>query len=258
MTEAKSIWIITEEAVTDTQDESGSEKKRSQKTSVKVDDLKNNVNEFCRTVEEVFAEAERSLFGIQVEEMEMLVQIDDQGKINLLGTFTKDTEIDHGIRLKFKRQPLKMHNEQGIDYKHLRDLLALEKWKEADTETNKLMCQIANRVEDGWLTEDDLSHFPTDELQTINKLWLHYSDRQFGFSVQAKIYRSLGGTTEYSKTLWEKFGDSVGWRKDEKWLQWADYHFELNKDTPKGHLPTPGGMGGKIGGLVTLLSRKDI
>lgn len=266
MSEERTIWIITEETIVNDQENPETDKgdnpelknkSISKRTAVVVDQLNNNMSDFCNTVEEVFKEAEKSMLGIMLDEVEMLVKIDAEGQFNLLST-SQEEEIKGAIKLKFKRHEVKLHNEQGIDYKKLRDLLALEKWQEADTETNNLMCQIADRTEDGWLREEDLSQFPSEELTTINKLWLHYSRKKFGFSVQAKIYRSLGGTTNYTQDLWEQFGDKVGWRKNGKWLEWEDYNFEIRKDTPKGHLPTPGGMGGGIGGLVTLLSRNDL
>jgi hypothetical protein len=264
--EEKSMWIITEENVADEQDnletEAGDDfsaklKSISQRTSVSIDDLKENISDFCDTVEELFKEAEKSMLGILLDEIELFIKIDHKGQISLLST-SQEEEIKGAIKLKFKRHDIKLNSEQGIDYQKLRDLLALEKWQEADTETNNLMCQIVHRTEDGWLRAEDLREFPSEELQAINKLWLHYSRRKFGFSVQAKIYRSLGGTEHYTQDLWEKFGEKVGWRKNGKWLEWEDYNFEIIKNTPRGHLPTPGGMGGGIGGLVTLLSRNDL
>ncbi|NEQ75552.1 MAG: hypothetical protein F6K23_22375 [Okeania sp. SIO2C9] len=70
-----------------------------------------------------------------------------------------------------------------------------------------------------------------------------YSDGKFGFSVQKKIYQSLGGTKEYHREVWEKFADKVGWRKGDELLSYDELTWV--KDTSShcmGHLPV-GGVG---------------
>ncbi|MFM7908322.1 MAG: GUN4 domain-containing protein, partial [Microcystis sp.] len=62
------------------------------------------------------------------------------------------------------------------------------------------------------------------------------SGGRFGFSVQAKIYRELGGTREYNERVWNAFGDRVGWRVNNSWIyEWRDVTFDLK--APLGHLP---------------------
>ena len=41
----------------------------------------------------------------------------------------------------------------GIDYTRLSDLLAAQKWKEADRETAQQMLAVMSRTEQGWLRE---------------------------------------------------------------------------------------------------------
>lgn len=132
-----------------------------------------------------------------------------------------------------------LKSARGVDYTKLRDLLAAGKWKEADHETVKVMCQAAGRISEGWL--DTLSiddEFPCEDLRTINQLWLHYSKGKFGFSVQREIYESIGGTNSYSEEVWEKFGDRIGWRKGGKWLNYSDLTFNFELAFPA-HLPVP-------------------
>jgi glucan-binding YG repeat protein len=131
---------------------------------------------------------------------------------------------------------IELKSEKGINYTKLRDLLAAGKWQEADKETGKVMCQAAGRTSEGWLEEEDIDSFPCEDLRTINQLWLHYSQGKFGFSVQKEIYESLGGTREYNEKVWEKFGDLVGWRKGEKWLNYSDLTFNLELAS-SAHLP---------------------
>jgi eukaryotic-like serine/threonine-protein kinase len=75
------------------------------------------------------------------------------------------------------------------------------------------MLKVAGREEKGWLNIKDIEKFPCEDLHTIDQLWVEYSNGSFGFSVQKRIYRSVGGTMEYNSEVWQKFGDRVGWRK---------------------------------------------
>jgi hypothetical protein len=105
-------------------------------------------------------------------------------------------------------------------------------------------------------------------LRTIDQLWVKYSNGRFGFSVQKRIYQSLGGTKEYDESeVWQKFGDKVGWRKKNEWLYYNDLTF--SEKAPEAHLPR-GVFGvfvplsssfvvwGFFGGFDLLLSRRDL
>jgi serine/threonine protein kinase len=137
-----------------------------------------------------------------------------------------------------------LKSARGVNYSRLQQLLAARKWKEADQETAKVMCQVAQNSE-GWLRVEDIDNFPCEDLRTINQLWLHYSNGKFGFSVQKEIYESLGGTRQYNQKVWEKFGARVGWRKrgmfgmfGGEWVSYSDLTF--NMQAPKAHLPICG------------------
>ncbi|PPT05012.1 serine/threonine kinase [Geitlerinema sp. FC II] len=134
-------------------------------------------------------------------------------------------------------QEVELKSEKGVDYTRLRDLLAAGKWKEADQETAKVMLQAANREEARYLRVEDIDRFPCDDLRTIDQLWVNYSNGKFGFSVQKKIYQSLGGTRDYNEKVWVAFGDRVGWRdkEGEDWLYYHELTFDLK--APSGHLP---------------------
>jgi eukaryotic-like serine/threonine-protein kinase len=123
----------------------------------------------------------------------------------------------------------------GMDYINLRNLLAAKKWKEADKETARVMSKVAGREKEGWLDDKSIEKFPCEDLRTIDQLWVKYSNGRFGFSVQKRIYQSLGGTKEYDSKVWEKFGDRVGWRKNNSWLRHGDLTFSAQ--APEAHLP---------------------
>ncbi len=120
----------------------------------------------------------------------------------------------------------------GVNYTNLRDLLAAGKWKEADVETTRAMLQAAKREKEGWFRDVDIDNFSCEDLRMIDQLWLSASKGKFGFSVQKEIYESLGGTREYNREVWNKFGDRVGWRKGGSWV-----FLTYSADAPKAHLP---------------------
>jgi serine/threonine protein kinase len=127
----------------------------------------------------------------------------------------------------------------GMDYTNLQNLLAAKKWREADEETARVMLKVAGREKEGGLNTESIDNFPCEDLRTIDQLWVKYSNGRFGFSVQKRIYKSLGGTREYDSEVWEKFGDKVGWRKKNKWL--CDKDFTFSEKAPEAHLPHGGG-----------------
>jgi hypothetical protein len=123
-------------------------------------------------------------------------------------------------------------SERGVDYTRLRDLLKAGKWKEADEETLAVMLKVANRETEDWLDSDSIKKFPCTDLRTIDQLWVKYSNAHFGFSVQKRIWESVG--RDYGK-----FGDRIGWRKgmffNKEWLNYSELTFSL--EAPDGHLP---------------------
>jgi len=142
--------------------------------------------------------------------------------------------------------PLK--SERGVDYTKLRDLLASGKWQEADEETANKMLEAAGRTKEKerFLRIEDMDRFPCEDLRTIDQLWVKYSNGRFGFSVQKRIYESLGGTREYDEKIWEAFGDRVGLCVNKKWLYYKEIKF--NTTAQEGHLPVGGGGFGDGGG----------
>jgi hypothetical protein len=153
-----------------------------------------------------------------------------------------------------------LSSEKGVDYTKLRDLLAAGQWKEADYETYLLMLQAVGRKENDYIRDEELLNFPCADLRTVDQLWVKYSNGRFGFSVQKKIYLSVGGKPDgkYYEEAWKKLGDRVGWRvKDvgwrvkEKWISYSEVTFDTT--APAGHLP-----GGCLRWGVSLLSHQDL
>ncbi len=140
----------------------------------------------------------------------------------------------------------------GIDYRSLQDLLSQQAWPAADAETQRILLTLCDRLEPGILSLDCIQDIPCRDLCTIDYLWCHYSDRQFGFSIQKRIWREVGGSSEThvhrlqvltkaNRSGWrvnspiERFGKRVGWRIKHTWI--APNHLQFTSDAPRGHLP---------------------
>lgn len=133
---------------------------------------------------------------------------------------------------------VELYSTKGVTYIQLRDLLAAGKWKEADQETAIIMLNVAGQQQKGWLNKNDIKQFPCADLLTINQLWLHYSKKHFGWSIQIQLWESVGGKPgDYDYETYKQFGGRVGWyiNDQDNWLGWDELTFSL--DAPKGHLP---------------------
>ncbi|MBD1937227.1 serine/threonine-protein kinase [Microcoleus sp. FACHB-68] len=139
-----------------------------------------------------------------------------------------------GVKL-FQSDTDDLPSEKGIDYCQLRDYLKAGNWKEADKETAQVMAKAVTGKKEGLLRVEDIDNFPCTDLRTIDQLWVKYSKGQFGFSVQKRIYQSLGGTKEYDKKIWEAFGEGVGWRVNNSWQNYDELQFNTNPQ--QGHFP---------------------
>jgi len=137
--------------------------------------------------------------------------------------------------LKIEKNEVKLVSAVGIDYSNLRNLLASQKWLEADQETARLMLQVANREEKGWLDRGNIEEFPYEDLHTIDQLWVKYSNGHFGFSVQKCIYESVRETSENEIEVWETFRYIVGWLKKGEKFQYSNVNF--SEKAPEAHLP---------------------
>ena len=155
-------------------------------------------------------------------------------------------------------QPINLISAKGVDYGKLDRLLASEKWKEAEEETKNKMLEAAGRTQEMWFRSEDIYRlFPCEDLRTIDQLWVKYSNGRFGFSVQKRIYESLGGSREYyDQKIWEAFGDRVGWRVNNTWLYYN--HLKFPTLAPEGYLPGVLGFGDSMalwGSRCSLASR---
>jgi GUN4-like/Effector-associated domain 1/CHAT domain len=122
-----------------------------------------------------------------------------------------------------------LSSDCNVDYTKLRNFLKAQQWKEADAETLAVMLKVAGGKTQGWLNVKSIENFPCTDLRTIDQLWIKYTSERFGFSVQKRIWESVGKDKE-------KFGDCVGWRKGKSWIKYSMVTFKTT--APPGHLPS--------------------
>lgn len=125
--------------------------------------------------------------------------------------------------------PLK--SEQNIDYQALQQLLAQQDFQGADVVTLQKLCELAGAaaVERKWVYFTEVENFSSTDLHTLDRLWLMHSQGKFGFSVQRRIWLSVG--KDFSK-LWTK----IGWKSENTWTRYPK-EFTWDLTAPDGHLP---------------------
>ncbi|MBG1243171.1 CHAT domain-containing protein [Nostoc sp. NZL] len=116
--------------------------------------------------------------------------------------------------------------EDGL-FDTLANYLQQKQWRKADEETAWIFYQVM--VEEKYQDWADLfKNFPCETLRKIDQLWLQNSNNQFGISIQAEIYRSLG-SPEYGDIQWGNFGERVGWKQ----YSWLSYYELMEKSKNK-------------------------
>ena len=124
-----------------------------------------------------------------------------------------------------------LNSERGIDYLPLQQLLIRQDFQAADVMTLEKMCELAGTaaVARKWIYFTEVANFPSADLQTLDLLWRMFSEGKFGFSVQRKIWLSVG--KDFSQ-LWQK----IDWKTDNSWTRYPN-EFTWNLSAPRGHLP---------------------
>lgn len=109
----------------------------------------------------------------------------------------------------------------------------------ADLETANNILWVAKRDNYGWLDVGDIENFPSQDLGTINQLWLAASKGKFGFTVQKQIWMDLGGKPgQYDNSVFNRFIEKVEWAENKAIC--------FDQRAAKGHLPL--GMYVKVDG----------
>ncbi len=153
------------------------------------------------------------------------------GKIFQMLYATEQEELRGLLTQHWPQGRLEMLSEQGVDYEPLQDLLVKQDFEEADRLTLAKLCELAGptAVKRKWVYFTEAEQFPSVDLQTIDRLWLAYSEGKFGFSVQRRIWLSLGQN-------WDKLWPRLAWKDDNIWTRYPG-GFVWDLSAPDGHLP---------------------
>jgi hypothetical protein len=121
--------------------------------------------------------------------------------------------------------------EAKVDYGPLQASLLQQAFQEADRLTLANLCELAGEraMARKWVYFTEVQEFPLIDIQTIDRLWLIYSEGKFGFSVQRRLWLSLGKN-------WERLWPRLGWKEENLWTRYPN-GFTWDLSAPDGHLP---------------------
>jgi hypothetical protein len=154
-----------------------------------------------------------------------------EGRAYLSLLNTDAPKVKEFLQIHFPQGVVPLRSHHGIDYTPLQTLLIQQDFQTADCLTLEKLCELAGEaaVKRRWLYFTEVEGFPTTDLQTINTLWLVYSEGKFGFSVQRELWISVGRN-------WDKLWSLIGWRAEKNWTRYPQ-EFTWDLSAPKGHLP---------------------
>ena len=143
-------------------------------------------------------------------------------------------EADRVLELELRNLKDKLPTENL--FTHLEEYLSQEEWRKADEETAWLFYLVM--VQQGYKDWHELCReFPSETLNEIDRLWVEYSDGHFGFSIQKRIWESVGGTPDADYKTWEKFGTEVEWYgANHLWREYNSLSFNITQSV-QGNLP---------------------
>jgi len=133
----------------------------------------------------------------------------------------------------------KLESSTGFDFVPLLTALKAQDFLEADQLTRDGLITLAGPAAQkrGYVYFSDVPKLPKEDLATIERLWLAYSDGKFGYSVQAEVFN-----TKKVNNILERMYERIGWSKDDgsllRWLpdKGNEFIYDLEK-APSGHLP---------------------
>lgn len=124
-----------------------------------------------------------------------------------------------------------LRSQANVIYHDLQLLLAQQEFEAADRLTLAKLCELAGEtaVQRKWIYFTEVDQFPVEDLQTIDALWQVHSEGRFGFSVQRRLWLSVGKN-------WDKLWPKIGWKDGINWTRYPQ-GFTWDLSAPQGHLP---------------------
>jgi hypothetical protein len=119
----------------------------------------------------------------------------------------------------------------GLDYAPLQRLLMGQAFEEADRLTSEHLRQLAGAaaVRRGYVYYSEVGAMAPTDLESLDRLWVCYSQGRFGFSVQARLLQACQGQ-------WERLWPRLGWKAQGTWTRYPGA-FDWSLEAPEGHMP---------------------
>lgn len=120
---------------------------------------------------------------------------------------------------------------QGVSYSPLQSALAQQSFEEADRLTSALLRQLAgpDAVQRGYVYYSEVPAIAAVDLESLDRLWVCYSQGRFGFSVQGRLLLACGGR-------WELLWPRLHWKAEGVWSRYPG-GFQWSITAPEGHMP---------------------
>ncbi|QEY31589.1 GUN4 domain-containing protein [Synechococcus sp. RSCCF101] len=126
---------------------------------------------------------------------------------------------------------LRADSAAGIDHAPLQLALLRCDFEQADRITSETLRALAGdgAIRRGYVYYSEVAPMPALDLQTLDRLWLTYSQGRFGFSVQGRLLKAAGGR-------WDRLWPRIGWKADGVWTRYPG-SFTWTLEAPEGHMP---------------------
>ena len=120
---------------------------------------------------------------------------------------------------------------QGLNYTPLQLALIRQDFEEADRLTSEHLRQLAGPAAEkrGYVYYSEVPPMASVDLESLDRLWVTFSQARFGFSVQLRLLRSLGNR-------WEQLWPRIGWKQAGLWTRYPKA-FTWSLEAPEGHMP---------------------
>mmetsp|Transcript_9939 Transcript_9939/g.9667 ORF Transcript_9939/g.9667 Transcript_9939/m.9667 type:complete len:245 (-) Transcript_9939:271-1005(-) len=142
--------------------------------------------------------------------------------------------------------PTYLPSERGVDYVPFAIMLSVGDFEGADQFARDNLIRISGpgSIKRNFVYWTEVKNLPMTDLCTMERLWLQFSDGNFGYSVQKRVW-------EVEQGNFDNYIRRIGWTikeedKDErkkKWFGTSEFTYTV-EGAPKGHLPLTSALRG--------------
>jgi hypothetical protein len=168
-----------------------------------------------------------------------VLQVGTSDELNTAPSTDVDSVVDMTASI-----PKYLPSAMEIDYVPLATMLATGDFEAADQFTRDNLIKIAGKDAEGrgYVYWTEVKRLPSIDLATMERLWLQFSNGNFGYSIQKRVWDIENGN-------FDNFIRRIGWTKidndAERKLKWfGKSEFIYDTSAPKGHLPLTSALRG--------------